>query len=273
MNRREALGRFMSVALSALFVRDERGDVPVEHGPFRKTDLVELVELDPTIRLDVRYATSDNFLKVRMYDEARAFLQRPAAEALVRVNQALRSQGYGLLVYDAYRPWSVTRFMWEHARSEWREGGYLANPAQGSQHNRGCAVDLTMYNLSSGEPVEMPTDFDDFRATAHADAVDITPAARCNRELLVAAMRPHGFNVLREEWWHFDFQSYREYPILDVGFASLCSDSPQPQLSLLNPSGVLEVAAHLVEHEVVTAVAGLVKQPTRGTSRRDHDVS
>ena len=114
---------------------------PKEQGEFRKPDLVELVRLDPRIKLDIRYATTNNFLSTPMYSQARAFLQRPAAEALVRVEHAVEKRGYGLLVHDAYRPWYVTKMFWDATPDDKKI--FVADPKEGSKHNRGCAVDLT----------------------------------------------------------------------------------------------------------------------------------
>lgn len=200
--------------------------VPVESGDVRKSELVELVKLDPTIHLDIRYATSHNFLGVRLYSQACAFLQKPAAQALVRVHRALREKGYGLLVFDGYRPWRVTKLMWDRARPEWRSGGYVADPSKGSRHNRGCAVDLTLYDLRTGNPVEMPTDYDDFHARAHAFARDVSAQALIHRRLLQNAMLAEGFQILAEEWWHFDYKDYRLYPILDIQTYKNGHDSP-----------------------------------------------
>src|SRR5881394_3393723 len=127
---------------------------PVESGEFRQSDLVEITALDAAIKLDIRYATTRNFLSTPLYSEPRAFLQRPAAEALVRVQRALARDGYGLLIHDAYRPWYVTKLFWDATPPEKHE--FVADPAQGSRHNRGCAVDLTLYNLRDGKPVTMP---------------------------------------------------------------------------------------------------------------------
>src|SRR5438132_6233823 len=111
---------------------------PQEAGPFRPSDLVELVKLDPTIKLDIRYATKNNFLGRPVYKQARAFLQRPAAEALVRVNQALRKQGYGLIIHDGYQPWYVTKIFWDATPEDKKI--FVADPSKGSRRNRGCAV-------------------------------------------------------------------------------------------------------------------------------------
>ena len=118
---------------------------PVEQGDFRKPELVELIKLDPTLKLDIHYASNNNFLGTPLYTEARAFLQRPAAEAVARANRKLHLQGYGLLIFDAYRPWYVTKIFWDATPPE--QHGYVADPSQGSRHNRGCAVDLTIYSI------------------------------------------------------------------------------------------------------------------------------
>lgn len=192
---------------------------PVEDGTFRKPDLVELVRLDSTVRLDIRYATTDNFMGRPMYAEARAFLQRPAAEALVRAHRKLAAQGYGLLVFDAYRPWSVTKAFWDATPPEKRP--YVANPKKGSRHNRGCAVDLSLYSRGTGKEVPMPSAYDDFSDRAAADYPGGTPEQRRARGILRKAMEAEGFRVNSEEWWHFDYKDWREYPILDLTFGEI----------------------------------------------------
>jgi D-alanyl-D-alanine dipeptidase len=194
---------------------------PVEKGPFRPVDLVELTRLEPTIRLDVRYATADNFLSTPVYEEARAFLQRPAALALVRAQRALRSQGYGLLVHDAYRPWWVTKVFWEATPVDKRE--FVADPAKGSRHNRGCAVDLTLCSLADGRAVEMPSLYDEMSERAYPGYRGGTPEQRARRDLLRSAMEAQGFRVFPSEWWHFDYRDWRHYPLLNLSFASVAS--------------------------------------------------
>lgn len=178
----------------------------------------DLVDLAPGFRLDIRYATTNNFMKMKLYPEARAFLQRPVAEALTRVNSDLKKQGYELIILDAYRPWSVTRLIWDRAPAAWRTGGYVGDPARGSRHNRGATVDLTMASLKTGNPVLMPTQYDDFTAAAHANYQGGSWEARKNRDLLIRAMARHGFTVLPEEWWHFDHRDWPKYPVMDVPF-------------------------------------------------------
>jgi len=185
----------------------------------REPELVELTQLDPTIRLEIRYATAENFLGRPAYEEARAFLQRPAAEALIRVHRDLEAAGYGLLVFDAYRPWSVTKLFWDLTPPDQR--AFVANPARGSKHNRGCAVDLTLWDLETLQAVSMPSEFDDFSERASPEYAGGTPQQRERRDLLRTAMEREGFSVEPNEWWHFNYSGWREYPILDVPFSEI----------------------------------------------------
>ena len=192
---------------------------PREQGTFLTSDLVELVTLDPTIKLDIRYATTNNFLGTRVYTQARAFLQRPAAEALVRANRELRAQGYGLIIHDGYRPWYVTEIFWKATPDDKKL--FVANPAQGSRHNRGCAVDLSLYDLKTGKEVEMPSGYDEMAPRAYAHYAGGTPEERARRELLRRAMVKQHFLVNPKEWWHFDYVDWKQYPILNTKFEDL----------------------------------------------------
>jgi len=194
---------------------------PAETGDFLRPDLVELIKLDPTLKLDIHYASSNNFLSTPVYATAKAFMQRPAAEAVVRANRKLHEQGYGLLIFDGYRPWYVTKMFWE-ATAE-KEHPYLADPAGGSRHNRGCAVDLTIYDLKTGEPLSMPSTYDDFSERAQPDYPGGTAEERAHREFLRKTMEAEGFTVYPTEWWHFDYKEWRKYPILNVPFSDLSS--------------------------------------------------
>jgi D-alanyl-D-alanine dipeptidase len=189
---------------------------PQEAGPFRKPDLVELAPIDTGIHLDIRYATANDFLGTPVYSQARAFLQRPAAEALLRVQQKLKPLGYGLLIHDAYRPWYVTKIFWDATPPEGKI--FVADPAQGSRHNRGCAVDLTLYDLASGKPIEMPGTYDEMSPRSFPDYPGGTSLQRWHRELLRRAMESEGFTVYESEWWHFDYKDWKEYPILNLPF-------------------------------------------------------
>ncbi|HTF38414.1 MAG TPA: M15 family metallopeptidase [Blastocatellia bacterium] len=192
---------------------------PKETGAFRKPDLVELVKLDRTIKLDIRYATSNNFLGRPVYKEARAFLQRPAAEALVRANNALRKNGYGLIIHDGYRPWSVTKIFWDATPQDKKQ--FVADPAQGSRHNRGCAVDLSLFDLKTGKEVVMTSEYDEMTERSHINYQGGTENQRRLRDTLRAAMEAEGFAVYEPEWWHYDYKDWKEYPILNISFSEI----------------------------------------------------
>lgn len=192
---------------------------PTKHRATAEVNLVDLSVMDKRLKFDIRYAGSNNFMGKALYPKARALLQKPAAEALIRAHERLRKQGYGLLVFDAYRPWSVTREMWDK-HPHYRE--YLADPLKGSRHNRGCAIDLTLFDLRTGQPVPMPSDYDEFTERAHPDYQGGSAAARESRDMLRAAMEAEGFKVYENEWWHFDFegwgdvQGWEHYPIMNT---------------------------------------------------------
>jgi len=214
--RRGMLSVVVAAGLACASVPDRP---PHEAGRFRAADLVELVRIEPSVRLDVRYATERNFVGRPVYRQARVFLQRPAAEAVARAHRGLAARGYGLLVFDGYRPWSVTRLFWQVTPPHLRE--FVADPRKGSRHNRGCAVDLTLFDLATGREVEMPTPYDDFTEKAAQDYAGATPAQAAHRAILREAMVKEGFLVYPSEWWHFDYKDWREYPILDVPFEQL----------------------------------------------------
>ncbi len=181
------------------------------------SDLVAVRTVDPSLKLDIRYATEDNFLGVAVYNAPVAMLQRPAAEALKRVNVALRAYGYGLLIHDAYRPWYVTKVFWD--ATPLKDRLFVANPAEGSRHNRGGAVDLSLVDLSTGLPVEMPGDYDETSDRSAATYVGGSARQRWHRDLLRRAMEAEGFAVYSLEWWHFDYKDWPSYPIgnFDLG--------------------------------------------------------
>ncbi len=196
---------------------------PKEAGEFREPDLVELTRLDPTIKLEVRYATTNNFLSSVFYSEPRAFLQRPAAEALRRAHQKLKQKGYGLLIHDAYRPWYVTKVFWDATPEDKKL--FVADPSKGSRHNRGAAVDLTLYDLNSGKSVEMVGTYDETTDRSYPDYPGGTSLQRWHRDLLRAAMEAEGFNVYEAEWWHFDYKDWQKYPIGNVTFDKLSASA------------------------------------------------
>jgi zinc D-Ala-D-Ala dipeptidase len=179
--------------------------------------LVELVKLDPAIKLDMRYATSNNFTGQVLYSEARAFLAAPAAQAVARASKAANAEGFGLTIFDAYRPWQVTKKLW-NATPPGPKKNYVANPKRGSKHNRGCAVDLSLHDLKTGILVEMPTEFDDFSERAHRDYMAASPTTIANRARLQRYLEAEGFVGLSNEWWHFDFTGWEKYPVMDIPF-------------------------------------------------------
>ena len=193
----------------------------------READLLELVKLDKTVKLDIRYARTDNFVGKVVYPQARAFLQRPAAEAVVRVHKELKKQGLGIVVFDGYRPWSITKLFWEVTPAELRK--FVANPKTGSRHNRGCAVDLSIYDLKTGRLVPMPSDFDEFTERASPDYKGGTAEETRNRDRLRRLMEAEGFTVNANEWWHFDFKDWQNYAIYDISFDDAGSLDKKPE--------------------------------------------
>ena len=220
MLHRLSSGRKRAVVALPLFIFSLGLSQPVDGGKqFRPPDLVEIVKLDSSIKLDIRYATTNNFMHRKMYTQARAFLQRQAAKALIRANARLHTRGYGLVVLDAYRPWSVTKKFWDETLPDRRE--YVANPKTGSRHNRGCAVDLTLYLLSTGGEVSMPTNYDDFSSRASPEYGGGTQEQRRARDVLRRALENEGFTVEKNEWWHFNYKGWQSYQILNIPFAEL----------------------------------------------------
>ncbi|MFL5548215.1 MAG: serine hydrolase, partial [Gemmatimonadales bacterium] len=198
---------------------------PEETGDFRPTDLVELRSLDSTIAYDIRYATSNNFMGAPFYTSGHAYMQRPAAEAVVRAARRLQPLGYGLLVHDSYRPWYVTKMFWDGTPVD--KHLFVANPADGSRHNRGCAVDITLYSLKTGKPIRMTGGYDEMSDRSYPLYPGGTSLQRWHRDLLRHAMEAEGFRVYEAEWWHFDYQDWRRYRIQNLTFEQLGSGAQQ----------------------------------------------
>ena len=192
---------------------------PVESGAFRAPELTELKSLAPSLKLDIRYATTNNFMGAVFYKQPRAFLQRPAAEALARVSQRLQPRGFGLLIHDAYRPWHVTKMFWDATPDELRK--FVANPAKGSRHNRGSAVDLSLYDLRTGEPVSMVAGYDEFSPRSYPLYPGGTSRQRWLRRLLRDSMAAEQFSIYEYEWWHFDHRDWKQYRIGNETFEEL----------------------------------------------------
>ncbi len=195
---------------------------PDETGDFLESDLVELRGLEANIAYDVRYATSNNFMGTPFYNSAHAFLQRPAAEALARTARKLGALGYGLLVHDAYRPWYVTKMFWDGTPED--KHLFVADPSEGSRHNRGCAVDLTLYDLKTGRPVRMTGGYDELSDRSYPLYPGGTSRQRWHRDLLRHAMEGEGFTVYDAEWWHFDYRDWRRYRIQNLTFEQLAAE-------------------------------------------------
>jgi D-alanyl-D-alanine dipeptidase len=200
---------------------------PKETGDFLPTDLVELRKLDPTIKLDIRYATSNNLFGTEFYSQPRAFMQRAPAEALVRINLKLKARGYGLLVHDGYRPWYVTKVFWDATPEDKKM--FVADPSKGSRHNRGAAVDLSLYDRKSGRPVEMVSTYDETTDRAHPNYPGGTSLQRWHRDLLRSAMEADGFTVYELEWWHFDYKDWQRYRIGNQLFEDISAIHPLTQ--------------------------------------------
>jgi D-alanyl-D-alanine dipeptidase len=213
MRHRFAVSLFCLILVSCAWAQNA---APKEDNK-READLLELVKLDKTIKLDIRYATANNFVGRVVYPEARAFLQRPAAEAVVRVHKQLKKEGLGLVIFDGYRPWAITKLFWETVPLEQRK--FVADPAKGSIHNRGCAVDLSIYDLKTGKLVPMPSGYDEFTERASPNYTGGTEEERANRDKLRRLMEAEGFTVNANEWWHFDFNEWPKYAIYDISFA------------------------------------------------------
>jgi zinc D-Ala-D-Ala dipeptidase len=195
-------------------------DLATYHRQVRADSDKQLVDLEtfvPGIVLDIRYATSNNFMKQQLYPVAKAYLRAPAARALRDIQTELAPLGLGLKVYDAYRPYSITVKMWEPIRNE----DYVANPAKGSRHNRGAAVDLTLIDLKTGAELPMPTPYDDFTPRARHDFSDLPANAVGARERLKLVMTKHGFEPLPSEWWHYDFKGWERFELMDLPLEQL----------------------------------------------------
>ena len=193
--------------------------LPIEKGTFKETNLVELIKLDSTIKLDIRYATKNNFVGQPVYTEARAFLQKDTADALKRVNTKMQALGYGLLVFDGYRPWSVTKIFYDVTSKENKK--FVADPKEGSRHNRGCAIDVSLYNLDTKQEIQMPGVYDEMTERSYFDYNGGTLEQRVARDLLISKMQEEGFTVYKFEWWHFDYKDWQQYKITTKPFSEI----------------------------------------------------
>jgi D-alanyl-D-alanine dipeptidase len=194
---------------------------PLPHHRPEEYGLVDIATIDPTIRLDMRYATANNFTGHKLYPVARCLLREEVARRLAYAQKTLQFLGMGLEVYDCYRPLSVQKEMWKLVPDE----RYVADPAKGSRHNRGAAVDVTLV-WRNGSPIRMPTDFDDFSDKAHRDYNQLPPDVIANRKVLENIMVEAGFWPLPTEWWHFDAPDWQRFPVLDVPIEDFVTGDP-----------------------------------------------
>lgn len=180
-------------------------------------ELVNLAEAAPDIVLEIGYATEKNFTGKKIYTLPRAYARRPVVEALQRAQKDFRALGYGIKVYDGYRPYKATVKFYE----EYHDTTYVASPYRGSRHNRGCALDMTLIDLKTGKEIPMPTLWDAFDTQAWPTAIVADPAIRGNRDLLIRVMERNGFTVYEHEWWHFDFNGWKNFEVMDIDFEEL----------------------------------------------------
>jgi D-alanyl-D-alanine dipeptidase len=182
-----------------------------------KKELIDLEQYIPGIVLDIRYATTNNFTGEQIYNLAKAYARKPVADAVKRAQAELQKQGLGIKIFDAYRPYKATVRFYE----VYKDTTYVASPYKGSRHNRGCAIDMTLINLKTGEELKMPTGYDSFQKEAWPSTPIKDPEARKNRALIIQVMEKQGFKVNGSEWWHFDFIGWRNYEVLDIDFEQL----------------------------------------------------
>nr|WP_294876834.1 M15 family metallopeptidase [uncultured Pedobacter sp.] len=182
-----------------------------------KNELIEIKKAIPNIKLDIKYATKNNFMNQVMYKEARAFARKPVVEQLKKIQSTLNKKGYGLKIFDAYRPYAITLAFYQKAKDK----NFVANPKKGSKHNRGCAIDLTIIDLKTGKELQMPTPYDSFAAQASPSCSNLPVSVIKNRTLLITTMQAYGFRVITNEWWHFDFVGWKKYPLMDIPFEKL----------------------------------------------------
>lgn len=226
---------FLSLFLTILFISGCSGGGEKKRNPYN-LDIIsdiesynksieedsdnELVDLEgyiPYLKLDIRYATDNNFVGQTIYTAPKAYLRKPVADALYRVQAELIEEGYGIKVFDAYRPYEATLLFYE----TYLDTTFVASPRTGSVHNKGCAVDLTIIDLISGLEIEMPTAFDDFTEQASIDFMDLPQHIIDNREKLISIMKRHGFDPYKAEWWHFNFRERAKYKLMNLSFKEL----------------------------------------------------
>jgi zinc D-Ala-D-Ala dipeptidase len=225
MFKKTTLLILFSIGLSSIsFGQYKYGILPADYATYSKSvrinpdnELIDLSTFIPTLLLDIRYATKNNFTGEQIYNSPKAYARKPVAEALKRVQEELKNMGLGLKIFDAYRPYKATVRFYEI----YNDTTYVASPYRGSRHNRGCAIDLTLIELKTGNELKMPTEYDSFRKEAWPSTPIKDGEIKKNLDLLIKYMQKYGFRVNTSEWWHFDFIGYKKYDILDIDFEEL----------------------------------------------------
>lgn len=186
---------------------------------FKKNELIDLKKKIPNLVLDLKYGTANNFTKKKLYENANTtYMRLEPAFALFELQMELNKMGYGIKVFDAYRPYAATKLMWDLIQDE----AYVANPKNGSGHNRGTTIDLTLMDIKSGRELDMGTPFDNFTDSAsHAFTPKFNATIIANRTLLRTSMEKYGFKILASEWWHYGWVTTFNYDVMDLSFAQL----------------------------------------------------
>jgi len=215
---------FLVLAPATVFAQNKYGLKPTTFGEYwaslpadPKKELVNLEKFIPGIRLDIRYATTNNFTHEKIYNLARAYARKPVAEALKKAEAEFNKAGVGIKIFDAYRPYKATVKFYE----VYKDTTYVASPYRGSRHNRGCAIDMTIVDLKTGKELQMPTEFDSFKKEAWPTTPVKDPLIKKNRDLIISVMEKNGFKVNASEWWHFDFIGWKKYEVLDIDYEEL----------------------------------------------------
>lgn len=194
-------------------VNDYESQVAGNH----EMQMIDLTKKIPSIVLDIRYATANNFTGKAIYASSKAFVRKPVANAIQKVQDSLKRYGLGLKIYDAYRPYAATLLFYQ----VYPDTNFVASPRSGSRHNRGCAVDLTFVERATGKEIPMPTQFDDFSDKANPTYANLPDTVIANRKFLFELMAHFGFKPISTEWWHFDFKGWEKYPLMDLSFEEL----------------------------------------------------
>ena len=221
---------FFQITYLPLYAQNKYGLKPTMFDDYKQSlkdnpqkELIDLEKFIPGLVLDIRYATTNNFTKEKIYNLSKAYARKPVAEALKHVQADLKKQNLGIKIFDGYRPYSATIKFYEI----YRDTTFVASPYRGSRHNRGCALDLTVIDLKTGKELKMPTCYDTFVKEANPNYPIKDPEVKKNLSMLVTVMSKYGFKVNASEWWHFDFNGWKKFEVMDIDFETLEADRKQ----------------------------------------------